>query len=87
MTKKKTPKAIPRPSTSRASSQPNSQPKVLRTFSLKQREDLGDARLVLETAVHNLRAAAGTVIDPVETARTMTEQTIVTLRRVRDAMG
>jgi hypothetical protein len=93
MTKKKTPKAIPRPSTSRASSQPNSQPKVLRTFSLKQREDLGDARLVLETAVHNLRAAAGTVIDPVEavealeTALTMTEQTIVTLRRVRDAMG
>ena len=93
MTKKKTAKAIPRPSTSQPSSRPNSQPKVLRTFSLKQREDLGDARLVLETAVHNLRAAAGTVIDPVEavealeTALIMTEQTIVTLRRVRDAMG
>ena len=73
--------------------QPASQPKEPRTFTLKQREDLGDARLVLETAVHNLRAASGTVIDPaeaveaLETALTMTEQTIVTLRRVRNAMG
>jgi hypothetical protein len=76
-----------------AASQPASQPKKPRTFSLKQREDLGDARLVLETAVHNLRAASGIVIDPteaveaLETALTMTEQTIVTLRRVRNAMG
>ena len=73
--------------------QPATEPKKPRTFTLKQREDLGDARLVLETAVHNLRAASGTVIDPteaveaLETALTMTEQTIVTLRRVRNAMG
>lgn len=95
MTRKKTTKTTPRSNPSRPTLQANqpSQPKVLRTFSLKQREDLGDARLVLETAVHNLRAAAGTVIDPLEavealeTALTMTEQTIVTLRRVRDAMG
>ena len=98
MIRKKTTKATPRSNPSRPTPQANqanqlSEPKVLRTFSLKQREDLGDARLVLETAVHNLRAAAGTVIDPLEavealeTALTMTEQTIVTLRRVRDAMG
>lgn len=73
--------------------QPATEPRKPRTFSLKQREDLGDARLVLETAVHNLRAASGIVIDPteaveaLETALTMTEQTIVTLRRVRNAMG
>ena len=73
--------------------EPASQPRTPRTFTLKQREDLGDARLVLETAVHNLRAASGTVIDPteaveaLETALTMTEQPIVTLRRVRNAMG
>lgn len=62
-------------------------------FSAKQREDLGDARLVLETAVHNLRAASSQTIDPAEaiealqTALTMTEQTISTLRRVREAMA
>lgn len=62
-------------------------------FSAKQREDLGDARLVLETAVHNLRAASSQTIDPAEaiealqTALTMTEQTISTLRRVRQAMA
>ena len=78
---------------SQPATEPASQPKKPRTFSLKQREDLGDARLVLETAVHNLRAASGIVIDPteaveaLETALTMTEQTIVTLRRVRNALG
>ncbi len=62
-------------------------------FNAKQREDLGDARLVLETAVHNLRAATSQGIDPAEaiealdTALTMTEQTIATLRRVREAMA
>lgn len=62
-------------------------------FNAKQREDLGDARLVLETAVHNLRAAASQTIDPAEaiealqTALTMTEQTIATLRRVRESMA
>ncbi len=62
-------------------------------FSAKQREDLGDARLVLETAVHNLRAASSQTIDPAEaidalqTALTMTEQTITTLRRVHQAMA
>jgi hypothetical protein len=62
-------------------------------FNAKQREDLGDARLVLETAVHNLRAATSQGIDPAEaiealdTALTMTEQTISTLRRVREAMA
>lgn len=62
-------------------------------FNAKQREDLGDARLVLETAVHNLRAATSQGIDPaeaieaLETALTMTEQTIATLRRVREAMA
>jgi hypothetical protein len=76
-----------------SATEPATEPKKPRTFTLKQREDLGDARLVLETAVHNLRAASGTVIDPteaveaLETALTMTEQTIVTLRRVRNAMG
>ena len=61
-------------------------------FNVKQREDLGDARLVLETAVHNLRAATSQGIDPAEaiealdTALTMTEQTISTLKRVREAM-
>ena len=74
-------------------SQPATEPRKPRTFTLKQREDLGDARLVLETAVHNLRAASGIVIDPaeaveaLETALTMTEQTIITLRRVRNALG
>ena len=81
------------PPASQSATEPASQPKKPRTFSLKQREDLGDARLVLETAVHNLRAASGIVIDPteaveaLETALTMTEQTIATLRRVRNAMG
>ncbi|MBA3698451.1 MAG: hypothetical protein H0W78_06330 [Planctomycetes bacterium] len=62
-------------------------------FSAKQREDLGDARLVLETAVHNLRAATSQTIDPAEaiaalqTALTMTEQTITTLRRVHQALA
>ena len=62
-------------------------------FSAKQREDLGDARLVLETAVHNLRAASSQTIDPAEavealqTALTMTEQTIATLRRIRGAVA
>lgn len=62
-------------------------------FNAKQREDLGDARLVLETAVHNLRAATSQGIDPAEaiealdTALTMTEQTISTLKRVREAMA
>jgi hypothetical protein len=62
-------------------------------FSAKQREDLGDARLVLETAVHNLRAASSQTIDPAEaiealqTALTMTEQTIATLRRVCGAVS
>jgi len=68
-------------------------PKGPKKFSVKQREDLGDARLVLETAVHNLRAATSQTIDPaeaieaLETALTMTEQTISTLRRVRDALA
>jgi hypothetical protein len=62
-------------------------------FNAKQREDLGDARLVLETAVHNLRVATSQTIDPAEavealqTALTMTEQTITTLRRVRESMA
>jgi hypothetical protein len=49
--------------------------------------------LALETAVHNLRAASSQTIDPaeaieaLETALTMTEQTITTLRRVREAMA
>ena len=78
---------------SQPATEPATEPKKPRTFTLKQREDLGDARLVLETAVHNLRAASGIVIDPaeaveaLETALTMTEQTIITLRRVRNAMG
>ena len=85
------PKQVP-PKQAQPASRPATEPKKPRTFSLKQREDLGDARLVLETAVHNLRAASGIVIDPAEavealkTALTMTEQTIVTLRRVRNAM-
>ncbi len=67
--------------------------KKIRGFSNKQREDLGDARLILETAVHNLRAATSLTSDPLEavealqTALTMTEQTITTLRRVRDALS
>ena len=67
--------------------------KRIRGFSTKQREDLGDARLVLETAVHNLRAATSLTADPLEaiealtTALTMAEQTITTLRRVKDALG
>ncbi len=98
MKKTKTAKAIAPPKKAPAkkaqpASQPATEPKKPRTFTLKQREDLGDARLVLETALHNLRAASGTVIDQteaveaLETALTMTEQTIVTLRRVRNAMG
>ncbi len=90
--KKTPPKKTPLKKAQSATEQAT-EPKKPRTFTLKQREDLGDARLVLETAVHNLRAASGTVIDPteaveaLETALTMTEQTIVTLRRVRNAMG
>ena len=67
--------------------------KKIRSFSTKQREDLGDARLILETAVHNLRAATSLTIDAaeaveaLETALTMAEQTISTLRRVRDALA
>lgn len=67
--------------------------KKIRSFSTKQREDLGDARLILETAVHNLRAATSLTIDEaeaveaLETALTMAEQTISTLRRVRDALA
>lgn len=61
-------------------------------LSTKQREDLGDARLILETAVHNLRAASSQTIDPAEavealqTALTMAEQTIATLRRICGAV-
>jgi hypothetical protein len=59
-------------------------------FNAKQREDLGDARLVLDTALHNLRAAItnpdpGEAIIALETALTMIEQTTETLRRVREA--
>jgi len=65
---------------------------IPKKLSAKQREDLGDARLVLETAVHNLRAASSQTIDPAEavealqTALTMTEQTIATLRRICGAV-
>ena len=61
-------------------------------FNAKQREDLGDARLVLDTAMHNIRAAI-TNTDPAEalaaldTALTMIEQTTSTMRRVRDSMA
>jgi hypothetical protein len=62
-----------------------------RPFSAKHKEELGDARLVLDTAMHNLRAAI-TNKDPVEalialeTALSMVEQTNSTLRRVRDSI-
>ena len=64
--------------------------KIPKRFSAKQREDLGDARLVLDTAIHNIRAAItnndpADAFEALETALTMTEQTIVTLRRVRDS--
>jgi hypothetical protein len=61
-------------------------------FNTKQREDLGDARLVLDTAIHNIRAAI-TNTDPSEaigaldTAITMLEQTISTMRRVRESIA
>lgn len=60
-------------------------------FSAKQKEDLSDARLVLDTAIHNLRAAVsnkdpGEAIIALDTALTMLEQTISTLHRVRDSV-
>ncbi len=61
-------------------------------FNAKQREDLGDARLVLDTAMHYIRAAI-TNTDPtealvaLETALTMIKQTTSTLRRVRESMA
>jgi hypothetical protein len=63
-----------------------------RKFNAKQREDLGDARLVLETAVHNLRAATANTdpaeaLEALDSALTMAEQTISTLRRVRESMA
>ncbi len=67
------------------------QRKVPKPFNAKQKEDLSDARLVLDTAIHNLRAAV-TNSDPVEavialeTALTMVEQTTSTLRRVRESI-
>lgn len=56
------------------------------------REDLSDARLLLETAAHNVQAAlrnpdADEVRCALETALTMAAQALAALKRVHDQPG
>lgn len=68
------------------------QAKGPRRFSTKAREDLGDVRLVLDTAAHNVQAAAknpdpAEAVEALETALTMAEQAVSTMRRVRESLA
>jgi hypothetical protein len=56
-----------------------------RPLSKAQLEDLGDARLVLETALHNIQAAIRQPTDAEQallSAVTMTEQALAVLQRI-----
>jgi hypothetical protein len=72
-------------------------PKKPRPLTKAAIEDLGDARLVLDTASHNLNALArgklemlgpdADVDQAIENALRQVEQVVKTLKRVREARG
>ncbi|MBA2482584.1 MAG: hypothetical protein H0V44_18125 [Planctomycetes bacterium] len=58
-----------------------------RPLSKAALEDLGDARLLLETVTHNIQATIRTPAEPdqaLASAITMLEQALATLVRIRD---
>ena len=62
-------------------------------LSEAQRDDLGDARLVLESAAHNARVALAPLNDPEDVRQALAnavaqaEQGVATLRRVMAELG
>jgi hypothetical protein len=58
-------------------------------FSKRQAEDLGDARLVLDSAAHNTRAAirGEDSLQALDNAIAQAEQALETLRRIRAEVG
>lgn len=66
--------------------------KGLKPFSANARENLGDARLLLDSAAHNAQVAARNLdqseaLEALNSALTMAEQALVALKRVRDSQG
>ena len=57
-------------------------------LTVAQREELGDCRLVLDGAAHNVRAAQGgdEVIQSLDNAIEAAEQALAALRRLRSAV-
>jgi hypothetical protein len=58
-------------------------------FTKRQAEDLGDARLVLDSAAHNTRAAirGEDALQALDNAIAQAEQALATLRRIREEVG
>ena len=57
-------------------------------LSVAMREELGDCRLVLDSAAHNVRAALGgdEVVQSLDNAIVAAEQALVALKRIRSGM-
>jgi hypothetical protein len=58
-------------------------------LTVAQREELGDCRLVLDAAAHNVRAAqrGEEAVQAIDNAISGAEQALVTLRRLREQLG
>lgn len=62
---------------------------MAKKLSAAMKEDLGDARVLLETAAHNVQVSLrlGEEGDGLGTALTMAEQAVAALRRVQQKLG